>query len=254
MEMKKMIRVGILIFAVFALFVVGMGTATAAIVICDLYIGEHDGGDYFEWDNTRRGWVVFQNTCLKYNSTESLIVKIDGETVLETKVRADKVTIEGFVYYPVGYQYFKLNETKGAHVVEAIIKSNTYDVTKVFEYNGTGTEEEVVEEKPEEEVVEEVETVEEPEEEVEERTYNVSAYPPFESEEMKIVMITEEKSYHTGRLSLRIIIESNGKEYTFGVRKSDYWDDKIREEIQEAWSKSIREIEEEAERDWSLSP
>lgn len=39
MEMKKMIRVGILIFAVFALFVVGMGTATAAIVICDLYIG-----------------------------------------------------------------------------------------------------------------------------------------------------------------------------------------------------------------------
>ena len=253
MEMKKMIRVGILIFAVFALFVVGMGTATAAIVICDLYIGEHDGGDYFEWDNTRRGWVVFQNTCLKYNSTESLIVKIDGETVLETKVRADKVTIEGFVYYPVGYQYFKLNETKGAHVVEAIIKSNTYDVTKVFEYNGTGTEEEVVEEKPEEEVVEEVEIVEEPEEEVEETGYNVSAYPPFESEEMKIVMITEEIA-SGGSLCLRIIIESNGKEYTFAVRKSHYWDDEIREEFQEGWLERIRELEEEAERDWSLSP
>lgn len=253
MEMKKMIRVGILIFAVFALFVVGMGTATAAIVICDLYIGEHDGGDYFEWDNTRRGWVVFQNTCLKYNSTESLIVKIDGETVLETKVRADKVTIEGFVYYPVGYQYFKLNETKGAHVVEAIIKSNTYDVTKVFEYNGTGTEEEVVEEKPEEEVVEEVETVEEPKEEVEETGYNVSAYPPFESEEMKIVMITEEIS-SGGFLSLRIIVESNGKEYTFAVRKSDYWDDEIRERFHEHLLEHIRELEEEAERDWSLSP
>jgi len=88
---------------------------------------------------------------------------------------------------------------------------------------------------------------------VEESRYNVSAYPPFDSEEMKIVMITEEID-SGGSLSLRIIIESKGKEYTFGARKSHYWDDEIREEFQERWLEHIREVEEEAERDWSLSP
>jgi hypothetical protein len=88
---------------------------------------------------------------------------------------------------------------------------------------------------------------------VEESRYDVSAYPPFDSEEMKIVMITEEID-SGGGLSLRIIIESKGKEYTFGVRKRDYWDDEIREQFQEHCLEHIREVEEEAERDWSLSP
>jgi hypothetical protein len=57
---------------------------------------------------------------------------------------------------------------------------------------------------------------------------------------IKIVEIRKEPHEKTGKMLYRVFVESGGKIYRFGVRESDYLNDKLRESIHRTWLKSIR--------------
>jgi len=63
---------------------------------------------------------------------------------------------------------------------------------------------------------------------------------------MKVIKIDEEPNPQ-GLPLCRILVERNGKKYTFGARKRDYLDKRKRKSIQQTWIRTIKDREEEEE-------
>ena len=148
MEMKEMIRLGILVFAVFVVFVTGTGVVGAHINITDIGIKD---------DIPRVGFLEYQNTGLE-NQNGVLLITVDGVDVWEGEVRTYTYHVGDEIFSPVRYKYFSLMETNGTHQIEAVLKTDERSTNGIYYYIGLGVEESI--EDTEEEPVEEEEICE----------------------------------------------------------------------------------------------
>ena len=114
MEMKEMIRFGILVFVVFAVFVTGNPAVGAYVNITDIGIKD---------DIPRVGFLEYQNTGLE-NQNGVLLITVDGVDVWEGKVRTYTYHVGDEIYSPVRYKHFSLIETNGTHQIEAVLKTD----------------------------------------------------------------------------------------------------------------------------------
>ena len=145
MKMKETIRLGILVFAVFASFATGAGVVGAHINITGIGIKD---------DIPRVGFLEYQNTGLE-NQNGVLLITVDGVDVWEGKVRTYTYHVGDEIFSPVRYKHFSLIETNGTHQIEVVLETDERSTKGICYYIGLGAEESI--EDTEEELVEEEE-------------------------------------------------------------------------------------------------